>query len=449
MFRRAKIGLIATISFSLAAVILPGRLEARGPGKGLFGGGGAVEEAGGASTGGYRGEVAGESAGGTVSGAAVFSYVPAAPPSPRWTGGRLSQEPQGRQQSAEFSNWGYSMSPDYWGVSYPRSYGGFPFWYATLGQADYRNPYHDAALQENGHFDYGLLIPPETDGQVAGDVPFYAAARSMFYAADYRQSLRDVEHAIIDLPGNLGLHQFHSLVLFTLGDYRSSAAVAHAVLNGGPGWNWTILQSFYQSPDIYTRQLRALEHAIELHGDQPAMHFLLAYHYLMLGHGTAAQSQLEQVAVLEPRDALAKNLLAGLNRAPGVMPQSPRSPRGAPAQQIARNPVRDPTERTTTATKPVTDASRAPLVGAWTSRLLPDATIEATLEPQGRFMWRFKEGDRAQTFTGTYRYFVDSLVFLREDGQKMEGLVTMRGGDGFCFRLKKAEPNDPGLVFSK
>jgi tetratricopeptide (TPR) repeat protein len=431
-------------------VLLLGRLEARGPGKGLFGQGRPAEETSSGSTNsGYRSEVAGESTGGAVSGAAVFSYVPAVPPSPRWTAGRLSEESQRREQVAEFSNWGYSMNPDYWGVGYPRSYGGFPFWYATLGHANYRNPYHDAALQENGHFDYGLLIPPETNVQVPGDVPFYTAARAMFYAADYRDSLRDVEHTIIDLPRNLGLHEFHALVLFALGDYRKSAAVAHAVLNGGPGWDWTILQSFYQSPDVYTRQLRALEHSIAVHGDQPATRFLLAYHYLMLGYYTAAQRQLEQVAVLEPRDALAKNILAGLNRAPGVMPQSPRSSRGVAAQQIARNPVRDPTDRTLTPSEPVTEANGGSLVGAWTSHPLPEATIEATLEPQGRFMWRFKEGDRAQTFTGTYRYFVDSLVFLREDGQKMEGLVTMRGGDGFCFRLKKAEPNDPGLVFSK
>jgi hypothetical protein len=44
---------------------------------------------------------------------------------------------------------------------------------------------------------------------------------------------------------------------------------------------------------------------------------------------------------------------------------------------------------------------------------------------------------------------VDSLIFTREDGQKMEGRVTLRGNHGFCFRLKKTEPNDPGLVFSK
>jgi hypothetical protein len=59
MFKRAKIGLIATIVFSLTAVLLPGRLEARGPGKGLFGQGRPAEETSSGSTdSGYRSEVA-------------------------------------------------------------------------------------------------------------------------------------------------------------------------------------------------------------------------------------------------------------------------------------------------------------------------------------------------------------------------------------------------------
>jgi hypothetical protein len=31
----------------------------------------------------------------------------------------------------------------------------------------------------------------------------------------------------------------------------------------------------------------------------------------------------------------------------------------------------------------------------------------------------------------------------------MNGLVTKAGIDGIWFRLKDADPNDPGLVFSK
>jgi len=132
MLRQAKLGLIATVSFSLAAVMLPGRLEARGPGKGLFGQSRPDEEASGESTNGSVSEVAGESAGGAIAGTAAFSYVPAAPVSLRWSAGRSNAESFGRGDSSQVAHWGYWIGPDYWGLDSPRWYGGFPFRYANL-----------------------------------------------------------------------------------------------------------------------------------------------------------------------------------------------------------------------------------------------------------------------------------------------------------------------------
>ncbi len=119
------------------------------------------------------------------------------------------------------------------------------------------------------------------------------------------------------MPRNEDIHQFHALVYLALGDYPKAAAVAHTVLDMGPGWNWSVVQSFYPSPDIYTQQLRALEHSITEHGDQASTRFLLGYEYLMLGHFKAADRQFQRVVALEPRDTLAKNILNGLEQRPG------------------------------------------------------------------------------------------------------------------------------------
>ena len=90
------------------------------------------------------------------------------------------------------------------------------------------------------------------------------------------------------------------------------------------------------------------------------------------------------------------------------------------------------------------------LGGTWKSSPAPGVTIEATLQPDKHFSWKFTEGGQTKSFTGTYTQQGDSLVLTRdEDGQKMDGTVTMNGDKGFRFRLRNTDPNDPGLDFSK
>ena len=223
--------------------------------------------------------------------------------------------------------WGYGwgIGLGYWGFGGPFWYGGWPFWYPTLGYGVYSNPYYTNATDYGG-YDYGVPIQqngpqnaqPNPEG--APDNQYFAEARAAFYAGNYPEALRNIEHAAIDQPTNEDIHQFHSLVFFALGDYQKAAAVAHTVLDRGPGWNWSVVQSFYQSPDTYTQQLRKLEHYITEHPDQASTRFLLGYEYLTLGHYQAADRQLKKVVALEPKDVLAKNILNGLDHAPGVMP---------------------------------------------------------------------------------------------------------------------------------
>jgi hypothetical protein len=90
------------------------------------------------------------------------------------------------------------------------------------------------------------------------------------------------------------------------------------------------------------------------------------------------------------------------------------------------------------------------LNGSWKSSPAPGVTIEATLQPDKHFTWKFTEGGQTKSFTGTYTQQGDNLVLTRdEDGQKMDGTVTMNGDKGFRFRLRNTDPNDPGLDFSK
>ena len=283
-------------------------------------------------------------------------------------------------------------------------------------------------------------------------------------------SSADIEHAIVDMPGNPDVHQFHSLIFFAMGDYQRAAAIAHTVLESGPGWDWSVLQSFYPSPEVYTQQLRALEHYITEHGDQAATRFLLGYQYMMLNHLSAARRQLERVVALEPRDKLAANILTGLNSAPGAkpqglpgampstggpsgMPSTPPTPPGGPSAggnpQGTGTANQVPTLPAPPSLPAGPSAGGGALTGTFTSSPAPDVKIELTLQPDKNFSWKFTQGGQAQSFDGTYVREGDSLVLTRKDGEKMDGTLKMRGDNSFQFRLKNTDPNDPGLEFGK
>ena len=369
-------------------------------------------------------------------------------------------------------------------------YGGYPFWYDTLAGGAYLNPYYTNAYDYGG-YDYGVPIPQgqnqaQSQNQAPQDDPHFAAARAAFYAGNYQEALREITQAIADMPSSDDVHEFHGLVMFAMGDYQKAAAIAHTTLDAGPGWNWSLVQTLYPSPDVYTQQLRALEHYVSEHPNQASTRFLLGYEYLTLGHLNASRRQFDKVVALEPRDQLAKNIVAGLAHAPGVTQQNqgqtgsgtPSGPSGPPSMPQGPGNAgpgnagpgnqgrmnQGPTGPTNPSSgpgspplppQPSNPSGNAPLTaatlnGAWKSSPAPGVTIEATLQPDKHFTWKFTEGGQTKSFTGTYTVQGDNLVLTRdEDGQKMDGTVTMNGDKGFRFRLRNTDPQDPGLDFTK
>lgn len=417
MSMQARLALVGAIFVGCAILAHPAALEGKGAanqGKASLGNESNQID---------RQAVVDEEPRGSVSNAAVFAYVPPAPVSLVWTNGRLSSGLSTRAESADVANWGYWIGAEYWGIVEPLRYGGFAFWYTPLARGLYDNPYYGSPRHAYGQFDDGLFATRQSTDPVLGDTPYFLAARAQFSAGNYREALRDVQHATIDMPASQSLQQFHALVLFALGDYEKAAAVAHPVLNAGPGWNWPILESF-SSVDVYTRQLRALEQFVFRNEHNAAAQFLLAYHYLMLGHLTAARDHLRQVASLEPRDSLTKNILAGLDRAWVPRPADRRD--HPPAPQSAGS-----------------------FLGVWSSHPIAGVVIEVMLDPAGQFVWNYREGNQSRTFSGTYALEGGSLVFKRLDGQTMDGVVATNGGNRFWFRLTTSDSSDPGLVFSR
>ena len=313
------------------------------------------------------------------------------------------------------------------------------------GYLPYYNPYYTQPLTFGSTVvDYGQ--PVETvdysDDPNGGTGPPVSeaaeqesdAARQAFYDQNYPLALSEIEKALAQMPGDPALHEFRALVLFALGRYQPAAAAVHSLLAVGPGWDWTTMISLYPSVDIYTKQLRELEIYRHDHPNAADARFLLAYHYLTMGHSQAAARELREVVHLVPQDRVASQLL--------LMITAPASQTGGAPN--AASP--EPEEPGTTPAGPAVDP--ASLVGTWTAHREEGSTIQLTITPDSKFNWRFSQGGRTQSFDGSSSVANNVLVLQRNDGQSMVGrIIPSPQGRGFRFLLVGGPPNDPGLDF--
>ena len=322
-------------------------------------------------TGGYRGGyTSGYRGGSFYSPSASVGHVPAAPVSPRLNGGRFQNGrfAGGRFRGDHFRNrgfggWGYWLGGNYWGFGYPWWYGGFPFWYATLGYGNYWNPYYDTNPYDYGNYDYGVPLAEESAPGTPAEDQYFSAARAAFFAENYPQALTDIDHAIVDEPTNQDVHEFHALVLFAMGQYQKAAAVAHTVLDAGPGWDWSILQSLYPSVDVYTRQLRAG-----------------ALHRRPRGPGFDSVPPGISISDARSLDRGPAPIRAG-RQAGAARRAQQEHPRCLAARTWNERPSGTNAERfcATPAQQPAANAAEMPLVGHWTSR--PVARHDSAAEP--------------------------------------------------------------------
>ncbi len=127
--------------------------------------------------------------------------------------------------------------------------------------------------------------PTTAAGEEGGNdaLSYYSAARAAFLQGDYQDALRQAAHAELDAPGNPRVHELISLALFALGNYQAAASEAHAAMAMGPIAEWKNLYRYYEDVKKYTSQLRALEKAAAANPGSAAEHFLLGYHFSMMG----------------------------------------------------------------------------------------------------------------------------------------------------------------------
>jgi len=203
------------------------------------------------------------------------------------------------------NSWNWASRPAFWSSYNSASV------FGTTGTRVYANPYVSGTPITVGTVNYAnpLPNPPATPTVSEEALQPFNEAREAFQKGDYSTALAQVDKAIEKVADDTNLHEFRSLCLFAMKDYKKAAQVIYPVLASGPGWNWETIKSLYGNSETYTSQLRALEDHYLSNKNDPAASFLLAYHYLVLDYPSNAKTHLRNVNRLLPDDKLAPELL--------------------------------------------------------------------------------------------------------------------------------------------
>ncbi|MFM8272298.1 MAG: tetratricopeptide repeat protein [Gemmata sp.] len=333
-----------------------------------------------------------------------------------------------------YNSWGLGVGTPAWGIT---AWGLNSLAY-SWGYYRYANPFYVVPAPT-------VIVPPAINysqpvvnvvqalpdsGQEPPPMPETAtqafdAAMAAFKKGDYRTALDKSEQALKDFPNDPAMHQFRALCLFALGEYQRASAAVHAVLASGPGWDWTTMSSLYPDADTYSNHLAALEKAAAAKPDDPALWFLLAYHYTTIDQGDAARDAIAKASKLLPTDSIVSQLA----RAAGV-------PTGKP----------DPKDP---APKPPADI-QLDIAGDWSAARPDGGKIGLVLKADGTFVWAVAGKDgKTDSFEGTFALEDNVLMLERKTGGALTGRVVALADNKFQFKVIGSGEADPGLTFTK
>jgi hypothetical protein len=262
----------------------------------------------------------------------------------------------------------------------------------------------------------------------------FELARGNFRSGDYLAAAAAIDEAIGLNPGDPVLHEFRSLVLFSLGRYGDAAGVLHSVLASGPGWNWETLIGLYENADTYTAQFRKLEDYVVANPESPEAHFLLGYHYLVGENLAEAYGMFDRVVALKSTDTVAVQLRALLaDSAPETVPV----PEGAEAP----DPAMAAAER-----KPVEPEA---LHGIWKALSSESKTITLSLTAIGTFTWNYEGAGEDDVLSGEWSLDEAGLLVLNDEKAQMVADITLNDDGSLHFVLVGSPEEDPGLTFAK
>ena len=262
-------------------------------------------------------------------------------------------------------------------------------------------------------------VAREPEGTEQDDSTFLAA-RDTFKAGDFARALSLTDLALQPYPNDPVLHEFRALCLFALGRYDEAAAGLYAVLTAGPGWDWATMVGLYSDVDTYTRQLRALEAAMNGNAAAASKRFLLAYHYMVQDNLDQAREQFEHAVTLEPRDKLAAQFVKSLTASSEARTATATGPDRASDAAGVHEPSTPP----------------AALLGTWNAKPMPDLSIELILREDGQFTWAVNSQGQVDSIAGDARYLDEVLTLTKdEEAPALVGKIVNLGAKQFGFEM--------------
>ena len=155
--------------------------------------------------------------------------------------------------------------------------------------------------------------PTTVRAQSADDnLDFGAAGEAEFKSGNYDKAVKSWRHAVLDDPKNGVLVMMLGQGLFASGKFDEAAGATQQgmLLLKEADWGVVITnyRELYTKIGDYTTQLRVLEKARKDKPDDPALRFLLGFHYAYLGFPNEATRELEKAIALAPQDELASRL---------------------------------------------------------------------------------------------------------------------------------------------
>jgi len=306
----------------------------------------------------------------------------------------------------------------YWGYTNPYA--------ATSVTYNYSQPI--VVYSDGGNAALGSSATAPAAGPSEAGMTAFEEARAAFRDGDSAKALTLLDTTLKTMPSDTAVHEFRSLVLFSLKKYPEAAAAAYAVLAAGPGWDWTTMIGLYGEPDTYTKQLRSLEEFARGNPKSSDAHFLLGYHYLICSYAENASTQFKIAAAQTPNDKLLKQLIA----------------------------MTTPPDESKSTEPPPVPASIAPekvlkseqLVGSWKATR-DGATFQLELTKDGAFTWTYSRGNDKQSVKGAFAVDQNNLALEVDDGSVMLAEVDLTNASQFQFRMIGDDVNDPGLPFKK
>jgi hypothetical protein len=261
---------------------------------------------------------------------------------------------------------GYS-SFGYGGLGLGYGYGGgYPaFGYQSV--CNYNNAYYLPAanatvVDPNAALQLPAVQPNDPNNNLAADKKdpselgqdFATQGEQEFRAGKYEAAVRSWRHSLVDEPGNGGVMLLMAQALFATGQYDEAAGAVQLGMQMLPVEKWGVVvehyKELYAKIGDYTSQLRALEKSRNEHPDDPALRFLLGYHYGFLGYPKDGLKQLDKCRELAPKDELALKLQ---ERIQDILNPKPPMPKPAPAAST-------PADKPEAATPPATPETKTP-----------------------------------------------------------------------------------------